>query len=249
MKGAKIMKKDFIKGVAAGCVLTLAIGSAVAFAEPVWEELPVVYNNIKLVINGKEVTPKDVNGNVVEPFIAEGTTYLPVRAVANALGESVDWDQETSTVYIGEKLMNNLVDMSTIDAFEGNSFVTNKDAAFDLRQESVTPDNCLYVNNNGSLFILDEKYTKLEGLFAVPDKCSKSDEIGIQFINKDTGKVIEQYSNKKGEKAVDVNVNLIGVDKLIIKAGRLDSDGSIYTYNSSYYGYFYNAYLTPINVR
>ena len=56
------------------------------------------YNNIKVMINGKDVIPTDANGNAIEPFIIEGTTYLPVRGVASALGMNVGWDSATSTV-------------------------------------------------------------------------------------------------------------------------------------------------------
>ncbi len=61
------------------------------------------YMDIKLVVDGVEVTPKDANGKTVEPFASEGTTYLPVRAVADALGKDVTWDGENKTVYIGPK--------------------------------------------------------------------------------------------------------------------------------------------------
>lgn len=57
---------------------------------------------IRLVVDGKEVTPKDPNGNVVEPFASNGTTYLPVRAVSEALGKEVTWDGDTATIYVGE---------------------------------------------------------------------------------------------------------------------------------------------------
>lgn len=66
------------------------------------QTIDVDYLDIKLVVNGKEVTPKDVNGNVVEPFAYQGTTYLPVRAVGEALGKTVRWDGETKTVHLGE---------------------------------------------------------------------------------------------------------------------------------------------------
>ena len=49
------------------------------------------------------IEPKDVNGNVVEPFIIDGTTYLPVRAICNALGLKVNWNSETNTVELTEK--------------------------------------------------------------------------------------------------------------------------------------------------
>ena len=58
------------------------------------------YNNIKIMLNGKELAPKDANGNAVEPFIIDGTTYLPVRGVASALGLDVSWDGATQTVFI-----------------------------------------------------------------------------------------------------------------------------------------------------
>ena len=58
----------------------------------------LVYNNIKIVLNGKEITPTDANGNAVEPFIIDGTTYLPVRGIASALGVNVGWDGATKTV-------------------------------------------------------------------------------------------------------------------------------------------------------
>jgi len=66
------------------------------------ETITVTYRDIRLVVEGELVTPKDVEGNIVEPFIFDGTTFLPVRAVADALGHEVRWDPDTSTVYIGD---------------------------------------------------------------------------------------------------------------------------------------------------
>ncbi len=77
--------------------------SSPSLSEPLYVEALAVYKDIKISVNGSIVTPKDVNGNIVEPFIIDGTTYLPVRALADALGEKVDWDADTKTVIIGEK--------------------------------------------------------------------------------------------------------------------------------------------------
>jgi hypothetical protein len=41
-----------------------------------------------------------VSGASVEPFIINGTTYLPVRAVAEALGMEVRWDNTAKSVHI-----------------------------------------------------------------------------------------------------------------------------------------------------
>lgn len=56
------------------------------------------YNNIKINLDGKEIIPTDANGNPVEPFIIDGTTYLPVRGISSALGLNVSWDGKTQTV-------------------------------------------------------------------------------------------------------------------------------------------------------
>lgn len=90
------MKKK-VKVVAWTLVLTLLIGTT-AFATVGSRTAELFYNNIKVVLNGKEITPTDVNGNAIEPFIIDGTTYLPVRGVASALGLDVGWDAATNTV-------------------------------------------------------------------------------------------------------------------------------------------------------
>jgi len=68
------------------------------------KEVTIEYNNIKISVDGKPVEPKDANGNIVEPFIYEGSTYLPVRAVANAMGYDVDWNDSIKTVILTKKV-------------------------------------------------------------------------------------------------------------------------------------------------
>ena len=64
---------------------------------------------------------------------------------------------------------------------------------------------------------------------------------------RDTDEVLATVSNKRLEKAVDVKVNLIGVDKLRVKAGRISDDNNFeFGYNG---GYLYNLYLTPITQK
>ncbi len=92
-------KKKCMAAVIAAALLC----AGTALAEPVTKLIEVEYSNIKLNIDGKETVPKDANGNTVEPFTYEGTTYLPVRAVSEALDKEVGWDEESSTVSITSK--------------------------------------------------------------------------------------------------------------------------------------------------
>lgn len=47
-------------------------------------------------------TFQDVNGAIVYPIIYNGTTYLPIRAIAALMKEPVDFDNVTKTVMIGD---------------------------------------------------------------------------------------------------------------------------------------------------
>lgn len=90
--------KGFISGVAASVLVFSLVGTAAATIGS--RTLTANYNDIKIEVDGKQITPTDANGNTVEPFAIDGTTYLPVRAVGNALGMVVDWDSSTATVLL-----------------------------------------------------------------------------------------------------------------------------------------------------
>ncbi len=60
----------------------------------------LTWRGISIMVDGIPITPRDARGDVVEPFIYNDSTYLPVRALANALGFEVGWDNDTSTVEI-----------------------------------------------------------------------------------------------------------------------------------------------------
>lgn len=87
--------KGFISGIVVTLLCVGLVGSAFAAYQ---KQATLDYTGIKITLNGTPVTPKDVSGNAVEPFAIEGTTYLPVRGIASALGLNADWDQATQTV-------------------------------------------------------------------------------------------------------------------------------------------------------
>lgn len=105
------------------CALLL---SSVVYAATRTKTLTAYYNDIQLVVDGVSITPKDANGTVVEPFIVDGTTYLPVRAVGEALGKTVDWDGRSHTVYVGEKLGDMLYFIDRCPAYQYDSYRYNE---------------------------------------------------------------------------------------------------------------------------
>jgi hypothetical protein len=179
------MKKERIctfKGIAVGVVATLLLANIPAvFALTGTKALNAAYKDIKIVVDGNVVTPTDANGNIVEPFIVDGTTYLPLRAAVNAItggAKSVEWDQGTSTIYIGSRTGNGgagtspsvpqtpatsgtgqVVDISTLTPYISNLFggFVSK-GQFVNRQQTYTVANMLVpvnhvdldINNNSS---------------------------------------------------------------------------------------------------
>ncbi len=95
------MFKNF-KAFLSGVVITLGtiiLGNTV-FAVATGTNISVFYNNIKILIDGNEIKTKDVNGKIVEPFIFNGTTYVPIRVVSEELNKIVRWDGDNKQVLI-----------------------------------------------------------------------------------------------------------------------------------------------------
>lgn len=84
------------KLIALSIIGTVVAGNtSLALASTGTQNVPITYNDIKIVVDGNTINSS------AEPFIYNGVTYLPVRAVGEALGKEVNWDGNTNTVYIG----------------------------------------------------------------------------------------------------------------------------------------------------
>lgn len=93
------MKMQRAKDLVTGAIISaLVVGiTPVALAKTGAANIPVKYSNIKVVVDGKELSTSK------EPFIYDGTTYLPLRAVAEAVGKEVSWDNAAKVAYLGAK--------------------------------------------------------------------------------------------------------------------------------------------------
>jgi hypothetical protein len=89
-------------GFVAGALAASVLSTGAVLASTGTKQLTANYDNIRIMLNGEQITPKDATGTVVEPFTVDGTTYLPVRAIASALNLAVEWDSGTKTVLLGE---------------------------------------------------------------------------------------------------------------------------------------------------
>lgn len=235
-----MIKKVHLKSFVAGTVVATMLVSTGAFGKTYKEQLDAVYNDIKIKVNGVTVTPKDVNGKTVDPFVVAGTTYLPVRALANALGEPVEWDAENNTVLIGTEASSAPIKEGFISIRE---FVkerppyTGKIAVkdiepFDVLQEQYSGVNTL---DGEAKFLLKGDYKRLTGKFARPD--SANDNAGLAIYV--DGELVFDQRSSRGDEVVDVDIDLLGANEL-----------SIYTYgryhNPCYGGVFFDVQVEPI---
>ncbi|NQX45946.1 hypothetical protein HQN87_11445 [Paenibacillus tritici] len=95
------MKKK-VAATAALLGLTLTASAGVYAASNLQEIKALLNHKLGIVVNGQVYTPKDGNGKTLAPITYNGTTYLPVRSIGEALNTSVTYDAKTSRVIIGD---------------------------------------------------------------------------------------------------------------------------------------------------
>lgn len=94
------MKRKNLLAVVLVIALVLSFINPVVYARQ--EEITVHFNGaITMILDGEEFIPLETDGSYLIPVIYNGRTYLPVRALCDALKLFVDWDASTKTVSIG----------------------------------------------------------------------------------------------------------------------------------------------------
>ncbi len=94
--GVILLQRLLWRGLAVMVVLAMIGSSAIAATVITTKKIDVVYRGIKIYVDGRLITP------TVEPFIvaSNGTTMVPLRAIAEAVGRNVAWDEKTSSIYL-----------------------------------------------------------------------------------------------------------------------------------------------------
>lgn len=192
-----MLKNKKIRTLLIVMLIFCAMGSTI-FAKSLSETAEIFYNNIKIYIDGAEIVPKDANGNIIEPFTMNGTTYLPVRAVSNAFGQDVEWDGATQSVYIGKK--DQTKPDNYLEKIQYNDYKeANTSSDFNVINGTVND----YTGNtytNGILFYSYNPYDTLN---------EDTDEANILI----TYPLNSQYKNLKGKIVLPKSFNIATLDK------------------------------------
>ncbi len=210
-----------LKSTLVGCIIgAVAMGAVPAIGYDGVRTIQAVYKNIRICVDGVEMTPRDSAGQVVEPFIYNGTTYLPVRAVGEAVGKEVTYDGSTSTVYLGKsgttKYLGQQVEAYQKDSsvYEGTYKMGGQDYVNSLRIKS---------EGRNAFYNLNGLYTSISGVYGMEDGTSEDSESIITFYG--DGRQLQSIVVKGGELPKNFAVNVSGVAQLKIEY----TSGSGYT--------------------
>lgn len=100
----KSMMKHKLTKIILLSIVIVACSFASAYAATNLEPIKAFFNkSVTFVLNGDHWQPKNPQGKTLNAILYEGSNYLPVRAIAEALGVAVDYDAATQTIYIGNK--------------------------------------------------------------------------------------------------------------------------------------------------
>lgn len=94
-------------------VVSLIGFNVYGFADDLMQSIEVFFNQINIEVNGEQID--------VDNILYNGTTYAPLRTVAEMLGKEVGWDGETNTVSIKDKDNTEIV-VSTNEPFMVNGY-------------------------------------------------------------------------------------------------------------------------------
>lgn len=130
--------KKFLSGVLCATIVFSLTLSALAISG----RMTIEVDPINIMVNGEVFVPKDVNGKEVPQFAYQGTTYAPLRALAEAYGLEVGYDAEKNMATVNDP--NNLSDTTTkVDMPEDGAQTPSYDE-FKAMWEVVEPDEYGY---------------------------------------------------------------------------------------------------------
>ncbi len=162
-----------------------------------------------------------------EGFIYDGTTYLPVRAVSEAVGKAVSWDGRTSSVFIGQHSSSEPAAVLTeLDYFNRDGVVITKESIKDNLGRTY---NRGYLSGYSSQsfveYKLNGKFSRLTGTFFVKYNDRTFTGPGMLKIYGDGKLLYISPEITGGVEPVPVDVDITGVLTLRIEL----SDGINYS--------------------
>lgn len=230
------MKKfRFMSGFIVGGLL---FGSVGAYAATNSKMIEVFFNVNDIKVNKISKMPKDN-----QPFIYNGSTYVPLRFVADALGQPAKWVPETRTILIGDTeteneyyLGDNIKPMNYRNSFmtvfqgkidEYNGYIVNANY-FETDNVNNKYENFLIMGagetSGVTEFPLNGQYKKFKAKFTLPDAHKGTKAIATLEIKGDD-KVLWTKSIKAGDFPIDIDVDVKNFNKITLTLTSSENNG------------------------
>ncbi|RKP48018.1 hypothetical protein D7Z26_22725 [Cohnella endophytica] len=216
-------KKGLILLFVATALLSLSTG---AFAASNINEIKAILNkDIKFVKNGSSWRPTDDRGSQVLPIVYNGTTYLPLRVIADAFQIPVKWNAASQTIELGEG--NGQIDVTTffskdvkVDFWSEKSYdvIDKKQLVFEGKTYNgayaFTAENVglgWYDGSPNAKFNFGKKYNTLHlALYA-------ESAMKIRVLNANNQQLSKEMSLEEG-KVTEIDIDLQGSQYAIVSA-------------------------------
>lgn len=248
--------KGFIVGLIASSLMFFSI---FVFGDPIEKQISVVYNNVKLVIDGIPVVPVNEKGEAVEPFAYNGTTYLPVRAIAKAFGKEVNWDRETNTIYIGKKdnakEVAKEVWIEDIVPLNTQTSILSQCSKWNPTEDKVNTEETYqngmkygiyhYLGNGWAYneYLLNSEYKQIQGKFVLTQASKNSNIKAALEIYGDDKLLYTSQKMTGGVLPIDFNIDISNVKILRVK---IVHEENYYTATAAQNMYYYGLVNTKL---
>lgn len=206
------MFNDKIKGTVAGILIGTVVTAGGAIAKSSFETIQVEYDNIKVYKDNVLCELKDANGTVIEPFIYNGTTYMPVRGTANIAGMDVTWEGSTKSVYLWDNMVpNGTYLMEVCPPYEMrycDGYLQQNGKSFQMAGTKYSNGFILDRSGGYTMFNLNSKYSSIEFTVGHVDGSELTEEDQDIYFYVD-GKLVKEISigSEEMPKSVSVPVN------------------------------------------
>ncbi|MEN6326283.1 MAG: stalk domain-containing protein, partial [Syntrophomonas sp.] len=215
------MFKSFRAFMAGFLLCALLMGSiATAMAAGDIPINAILSGTIKMKLFGQDFAPRETNGTYIQPISYGGRTYLPVRALAEALNVPINWDQATSTLWIGGK--NEVVPIDNTTLYEDKSRtilttdpekLSSSSTVYKWGITNEKPLNSVYFR---SIMKSQGKYSHFTASLFLASDVKKDFVVDFRKETLD-GVVIRSVTLKPGE-TVDIDIDISGVQNLFMAA-------------------------------
>lgn len=185
------MKKT-LKSYSLGFLTAAVLASGITYAASNVKTIEVAYDNIKVYKDNVLCELKDANGSVIEPFIYNGTTYMPVRGTANLADMEVTWDGIGKSVYLWDEISPDGTAFIEVcppydKSWYCETYLASDGESFTMAGEKYSNGMVFDDNGQHALFNLNGKYSAVE--CTVGHTGSEQREKSVSFIV--DGKVVK----------------------------------------------------------